>query len=395
VTSPLARPSRRFGCARRGRRGVVALLVIVAAVAILAIGSLALNASWLSGHKLELRRACEAAALAGAAQLLDPAPDAGDDEAAAARVAAATAQARAFFAANSSAVLKTGGPDPDVVAGWCADPTLPGQTLSAWTGAGPVNALFVRGVRRRSNGQAVGLLFGGLFSIHDAEPADAAVASMDQRVYGFRPVQFVTVPLVPLLAATTTVQWPSSVPAAAGDLPDNHSIDPHTRTVSAGPDSVPEITLRIPLAGGSLAADRVTGGWLLLGGDADYTAIPRQITAGVNSDDLAGLGGELALSAGGSLDVPAALTPDASQATALQAALLASRGQPRVWPLGSLSTGGSCQVTGFAAGCVVDCTVTADALEIVVQPCTIQTCTALLRSGTARNPWIGKLILNE
>ena len=66
--------------------------------------------------------------------------------------------------------------------------------------------------------------------------------------------------------------------------------------------------------------------------------------------------------------------------------------------MGSLVTVGSqpvCQVTGFVGGCVVDCSRTADCLIIVVQACTIQTCTGLLRSGTARNPWIGKLILNE
>jgi hypothetical protein len=51
-------------------------------------------------------------------------------------------------------------------------------------------------------------------------------------------------------------------------------------------------------------------------------------------------------------------------------------------------------VTGFAAGSVVDCSRNGNMMSIVVQACTIQTCTGLLRNGMARNPWIGKLILN-
>ena len=86
------------------------------------------------------------------------------------------------------------------------------------------------------------------------------------------------------------------------------------------------------------------------------------------------------------------------QAAALEQALLAIRGQKKIWPIGNLVTADnqtSCQVTGFVAGCVVDCQLDDDYLTIVVQACALQTCTGLMRSGTARNPWIGKLIMHE
>jgi hypothetical protein len=81
----------------------------------------------------------------------------------------------------------------------------------------------------------------------------------------------------------------------------------------------------------------------------------------------------------------------------LQSALMAIRGQKRVWPVGRLATvdgRASGQVSDFVAGCVVDCSLDGDSLSIVVEARSIQTCTGLLRGAAARNPWIGKLILN-
>jgi hypothetical protein len=383
------------------RRGAVAMLLPLVLTVLVGVGALALNLTWLSSHQTQLRQASEAAALAGAAQLLDPAPDAtpsAPDPAAAARVAAATVQAKAFFAANSAATLQTTSGNPDIVAGWSDDPTVPHGLVTPWTGVGPVNALSVRGIRRRNLGQGVLLWFGGLLGHKDAEPAAAATASMDQRICGFRPVGVVNVPMVPLLVAPTD-QWPSSVPGTATGLPDHYAVAPRTGTVGAGPDGVAEIALHVAVPGDSLPPGEANARWLALpAAPVDFASVGRQIAQGLSAGDLAAAGGELVLDPDDTVLSAADSAPNASETAALRTALLAIRGQKRIWPIGNLVTVGdetSCQVTGFVAGCVVDCTFDGESLDIVVQACTIQTCTGVLRSGMARNPWIGKLILNE
>jgi Flp pilus assembly protein TadG len=51
----------------RSRRGAVAILFPVVLTVLVAVGALALNLTWLSSHQAQLRQACEAGALAGAA----------------------------------------------------------------------------------------------------------------------------------------------------------------------------------------------------------------------------------------------------------------------------------------------------------------------------------------
>ena len=370
------------------RRGAMAMLLLGALVVLLGFSALALNLAWLTSHKVQLHRACQAAVLAGAVELLDPTVPPTPDVTAEARVAAAIAQARAFFAPNSSAILQTSGDSPDVVAGWCQDPTMPDAPVTQWTGTGPVNAISVRGVRRRSNGQAVVMWFGNIFGTSSAEPAAVAIASMDQRIYGFRPLDYVPVPMVPLMAPST-IQWPSGAVAAATGLSDDFSVDPRTGAVSSGPDQIAEVTLLAPAAATWLALSDVA---------TNFNTLVLQVSEGIVPMDLGNIGGQLALGTDGTLPVPAAAEPNLTQAEMLLAALSAIQGQKRIWPIGELETSGGqlfCRINGFVAGQVVDCSRSGTALTIVVQACTIQTCTGLLRSPMAINPWIGKLILNE
>jgi hypothetical protein len=390
----------RIGPAPNARRGAAVVLLLGALVVLLGVGALALNLTWLSTHQVELREACESAALAGAAELLDPAAGASviSNSAVADRVNTATDRALEFFSANSSVTVETTGSDPDMIAGWCDDPTEPGAEFTPWTGTGFVNSLSVRGVCRQSNGDAVLLWFGGLFGVGSAEPASAARASMDQRIYGFRPLEIVPAPVVPLLTPST-IRWPSGGAGTASGLPDHFSVHPRTGTVSGGADGIAEITLLAPLASGTLPSGQPGANWLrLLPGAMDYRVLATQVAAGLTANDLTALGSQFALGSDNTLLVPPAPAPGEAEGDVLLTALLAIRGKRRVWPLGGTVTVNgqlSCQVTGFAAGCVVDCSRNSNYLTIVVQATTFQTCTGLLRSGTARNPWIGKLILNE
>lgn len=398
------------------------VLLLLGLAVFLAFAALALNLTWLSCQQVRLRQACQSAALAGAAELMDPAPDVpltADavvetasgvvDPLTAARVASAQQQALSF-AARNGAILQSSAngapasdPGEDLVAGWVDDPPTPGSDFKPWSGTEPVNSLLVRAVRRRSRGDAVTLWFGSLFGIADAEPAAAARASIDQRVYGFRPAGHVRVPLVPLLVFSGS-RWPSSVPGAEAGGEDSYWVDPRTGEVQPGADGIGEITLRTGLAWvappGDQAAAQQNACWLCLTGDkANPGPLTQQVLQSLAAGDLVALGGQFALGDGGGLPLAAAPAAVAGQLAGLQQALLAIRGQKRIWPLGSLvapADQGECRVEGFAAGCVVDCRQeTESSLAVVVQPCTLRTCTALVGSGAARNPWIGKLILSE
>ncbi len=396
----MPRFSKRIRPASAPRRGIVAIFLIVALVALIGVGALAMNLTWLTSHQVQLRQACEAAALAGATQLFDPAPGAPAsvaDPAAEARVIAAKEQARIYFTPNSRATLQTTGASSDMIVGWCENPTSPHAAFTVWTGTGPVNSLTIRGMRRRAYNQAVTLWFGSFFGASYAEPVAVARATMDQRVYGFRPLEYVAVPMMPLVTPAA-VSWPSGAPGSAGSLPDHYTIDERTRAVSAGPDGIAEITLQIPLAGGATPSGADSGWLWLLGGTTNFVWLGAQVEVGLETVDLPNVGGQIALGTDGAVSLPAAASPDATQADRLLSAMMSIRGQKRIWPLGQMdATAGqpAYRVTGFAAGSIVDCSRNANTLTIVVQGGTIQTCTGLLRSGMARNPWIGKLILNE
>jgi hypothetical protein len=396
-----ARIPKRIHPASNERRGVVAALLLMTLVVLIGVGALALNWTWLTSHKVQLQRACEAAVLAGAAQLLDPTAGVTPptpNVAAEARVAAAKEQARAFFTPNSNTILQTTGLNPDIVAGWCENPTQPNAAVTPWTGTGSVNTLSVRGVRRRSNGQGVTMWFGNFFGVSSAEPAASATASMDQRIYGFRPLEYVPVPMVPLMVPSN-VQWPSGAVGTTSGMSDNYTVAPRTGAVSTGPDQVAEVTFYAPLTGGTTPPGQTAATWLRFPDLANnYDVLALQVRDGIEDVDLQGIGGEIALGIDGTYSIPAAAAPNVAQADQLVSTLLAIRGQKRIWPVGSLVAGdnqSTCRITGFVAGCVVNCTRNDSSLTIVVQGCTLQTCTGLLRTGMARNPWIGKVVLNQ
>jgi hypothetical protein len=378
------------------------VFLLVTLVVFIGVGALALNWTWMSSHQFHLQRACEAAVLAGAAELLDPTAGTTPplpDTAAQARIAAATERARTFFTPNSNTILQTTGPDSDIVAGWCETPTEPRAIVKRWAGTGPVNSVSVRAVRRRSNNQAIVMWFGNLFGQSDAEPAAAATASMDQRIYGFRPLEYLAIPMVPLMVSTGTL-WPSGGVGVAAGMADNYTVAPRTGAVSAGPDQIGEITIYTPLQGGTTPPNQALGTWIRFPNLAnDYILLAGQIQLGIDDAELHTMGGQLALAPTNNiLNIPAVNAPTVSQADPLVAALLAIRGKKRIWPIGNLVAGvdgPTCQITGFVAGRVVNCSRDNAAIAIVVQGCTLQTATGLLRNNMARNPWIGKIILNQ
>jgi hypothetical protein len=394
---------------RQPRRGTVSGIVVVSLPLLVAVLGLALELALVSHVQIQLQGACDAAALAGASELMDIRvlnPDA--DHNAGDRSHSARLTALRYMRANGGDAHcvvfdASAGNDPfgDLVAGWIEHPTDPDSPFVIGQGAEQCNTLQVRAQRTRQRGNPVPLWLGQLVRVAHADVAAVARATVDRRVYGFRPIGSTSVPVIPLTAleADTRDSWSTQAFASsvAGEN-DRYSVDYRTGEVADGPDGIPEV--RLATAGEAEFQEGESGN---LGGLAfrhaswDLQRIQRQILHGLSADDLSQFGGQLALDADGTLCVPGLDDPAARWAEALASI----RGANRIWPLHRATTQQErlCyQLAGFAAGRMVHVEWQDGQLIVIVQPSVLATRTALvrtLRPGESPNPWIGKLFLTH
>ena len=241
-----------------------------------------------------------------------------------------------------------------------------------------------------------------------------ARATFDQRVYGFRPVHDVAVPLLPLVQVIAAPLKSADRPgtdrseclarwmAAARGAGDGYAVDARIPTVRAGRDGTGELHLQLrPTGRTSDAPVDHLAVWMSLDARRDPESCRRQILCGMGAEDLKEMGGRIEL---GDL-VPAAWihsAMDRGSEMPLLESLRQIRGKKRVWPVltpiasEGAERGGGYEFVGFVAGCVVDCCAGADGeMSIVVQPMPLQTCTALVGPGVPINPWIGKLAMTQ
>ncbi|HUT09538.1 MAG TPA: pilus assembly protein TadG-related protein [Thermoguttaceae bacterium] len=435
--TPLWRNPRR--ARRRPREGSSSLVLVFALGTVFALIALALNSASVSNHRVQLQAACEAAALAGAAELMDPGhlyidpghlyidveqhgstsgDPASDHLSAAQRIAGARQRAIRFAAHNGVAgkplllaANETNDAGGDLVVGWVEDPTSLDSQWVPWTGTGPVNSLRVQAARSHLRGNPVTLWFGRILGVSDTDVVSSARATVDQRVYGFRPMGHVRVPLVPIVLLSldgASVQTSQTSARTAPGRTDRFTVDPLSGDVRQGQDGIGEIELRVRLVAESSAESAAesaaqAGNASLLsfnGHGPDYALLREQIVQGLTAEDLETLGGELALDQDGRLRLSGIDLSNTGQLNKLGQMLLDVRGQKRIWPTGKRGSdwrnNAVCEIEGFMAGSVVDGYLETDAcLTIVVQPCLLQTCTALVGTGKDRNPWIGKLVLDR
>lgn len=380
--------------------------------------ALALDTALVLFQGRQLQTACESAALAGAAELMDPIAltpaglthwlaTAGGTAFATdhqhALHTAAYARATAYAAANRAGgrpvelqAALDGSAASDVVTGVVYDPTSVDDPLIA-TSAGPglrSNSLLVRTSRATERGNPVTLWFGQMLGISDLDLTASARATLDNRVVGLRPAGHVRVPLVPLVVLAGddgSNEWmrQATEPCQAGKN-DRISAHPSRPQIGPGSDGIPEIELTLALDDAHLESCNARLVAISGGAAASADDLRRQLLAGYHQQDLAACGGAVALTS-----VLPVVPAGAIDSTGIASAVDLVCGQRRVWLLGSETAEGSCLLTGFAAGQSISVVREPGQLRITIQPCQLITCTACTGVAGPANPWIGKLLRSE
>jgi hypothetical protein len=407
----MLRPSLSLQKSSRGtRRGLASSLLLVSLVLTLGLLGLAVELSLVQHVQLQLQDAADAAALAGAPELFDRSvlypgqkPDIKAD------IEKAFATARKWAAENVAAgdLVRLGDSrafaDEDLTAGWLAEPLNRREPMIEWPQTKQVNTLRVHAERSHRRGNPVRMIMARMAGLGSADVEGEAWATIDQRVYGFRPQMDGVIPVIPVSvpAYGESVGWfdQATQPALAGTT-DRFSWDEHTGTVKEGPDGIPEIevTFQIDSQEASVSPSTI----LLWIGDApaanEHRAL-RQCRDGITQTDLVDYNEQLALDKELSLWVPGTSEMSAE----LVECLKNLTGDVRVWPLFNSIDDQSdplrCQLTNFGAGGIVD--VRADdqgLIQVRVQPTVMVVSTALvrpLRKNQQPNPWIAKLFLTH
>jgi hypothetical protein len=435
----------------RRRRGISTLALILSFGVIFSLIALAVDIGLLVQRQQQLKTAGEAAALAGALDLFDspanqPAPQ---------KLAAARAFTLRYAAANSftpqplqldANLLNK--PRGDIVLGSVDPLTLAGPFLPAsekTLGQVVNNAWLVRTRHSQAGGRGPILFFGSLVGVPSSDIYTESIAAVERRVVGYQPAGVAPIPMLPLLAESSLWQPrdlglqsdgspANQAPEGEGEAgsanssskasgQDRFFVDPSSGLVGSGSDGIPEIELVIKIGGQSSGGNssggdqkspgQQAGGDFQLGrpipshvlqiGDSVQNSASQsagsQILNGLWTQDLLAVGGQVVVGSqwtcldGG----PQATETDWQE---IQAALHAIVGQPRLLMLGEVQSSGKPQkspktakVVNFSAGVVVDSLLSEGSITIRIQPVVLNSCTALVSSGTNPNPWVGKILL--
>jgi len=229
------------------RRGSIVPLVAFALVAVLGALALVVDRLWIDAARVELRRAAESAALAGARALAD------DDRLKTTVTPEELAEAAAWSAVMMARTNRVAGRplelsfEEDVAVGQYATSETTGETRFLTETADP-RTVVVRPMLLRSRNNPVALLVTALHGPTVAELSFRVEASVDNRVYGVRPLLDTRVPVLPIaiLRRETTNErrpnWQTDIVQRGGG--DRAGYDLGTRLPTTEADGIHEIELR-------------------------------------------------------------------------------------------------------------------------------------------------------
>jgi hypothetical protein len=343
----------------RLRRGSALTLTAIALVPLLGMAALALDWGRLCVAKAELQRAADAAAMAGAWELLDAsAPGSGMDAVDAAE--AARDAAIEYAALNESFGQRLRLPRADVHAGFLA----PGEELQT---ASPerFNAVQVRLRRDKESNGAVAMFFAGIIGTREAATSASATAMFMDDIAGFAaPADGSNLPILPFALDSET--WRSAV---SGEGTDEWRWDPAAEAFVRGSDGIPEFNM-YPEDAGSPG----NRGTVNIGRKSNSTRdIARQITDGVSAEDLEFHDGRLEFDDSGELR----LSGDPGISAGFKDELSSIKGEGRVIPvfreLEGSGGAGVYTITEWAGIRVAEVQLTGGEKRVVVQAAKVLT----------------------
>ena len=357
------------------RRGVIIPLVAALMVVLFGFIAFSVDIGYIAKSRQELQTAADAAALAGANQLLNRSALQGSYSTTA-TIAAVQTSAQQYAAQNASAGVSVqlnansandaGG---DIVCGTIANPRDPSGTFVA--SASPVfNAVQITAHRNSQTNGSLRLFFANMLGTTFADLSATATAVNDQNIQGFKigASGAQTSKLLPFALDVDT--WSQVV---AGSGPDAYTYVPATQSVGSGSDGITEVNL--------YPYNKLTAGnfgTVNLGQSNNGTSIlDRQILNGPNASDLAGLGGQVALGSDGTLDLVGNPGISAGMSSSLQSII----GQPRIIllyqsPVQGNGANAQYTIVGFAGVIIADVQLKGGNKSVTIQPEIVQDPTA-------------------
>lgn len=408
-----AGPTRRIG--RPRRPGGVTAFLLVASVVLLGALAIAVDYAYVWQSRQELQNSADAAALAAVASLVDDDYLLGDPARTKLLMDVGRARAVRFAALNPvqgrPLVLganPTNDRNGDIVFGRVATP-LSRTFIAAENVTDPnnlfltrLNAVIVHVKRTRAGGNPLRTLVGFGLALRSADVQVVAAATLDQDVYGFRPVGGRPVPLAPIAlrsdpAGNDPRSWENQV--ARGQGPDVYRFDRASHALVPDPvgDGLHEFTVTLAPPGGP---DNQANGALIQIGTT--TPAAQQLRQGVSAADIGGqfaLDGTNRLVVAGSVEAPA---PGSQPDEDLRAALeeLRASGAQRAWPLYVSAGGGEVELAGFVAARVAAVGPAGQPLSFTLQPTFLATPSALtdvarrgVNGAAVPNPYIARIRL--
>jgi len=319
------------------RRGVSFAFVAVGIVMLLGMAALTVDVGMIYRARAESQASADAAAMAGAWELLDRDRLSGDgnmtEELAAARAEAIQTAARNLVINEGPDVDANSGNGSggDLVVGYLEDPNDPDAALT-FTNPNEYNTVVVRVRRDAVRNGPIDLFFAPVFGHLTSEVSAEAWATFKDGVVGYQPTdQTGNADLLPFALHRNSWQNLLDGVFTAGD---NYTYNSATGAVSAGADGIPELNLYPGGGAGQLPPGNF--GTVDIGPSNNSTAdLSRQIRYGVSQEDLEVFGGELVLGADGTLE----LNGDTGLSAGVKDDLEAIKGQPRAIPIFSAVSG--------------------------------------------------------
>lgn len=278
------------------RRGAIVPMVIVALLVVLMGVTLVLDQLWLSGARVELQTAAEAAALHAARCLVSDEslrhPVLKDRHLEKVREAAADLASENIVVGERVALDAS--EEGDVRVGVLVHDEAMGTDRFLETNHRPTTVV-VHPKLSRYGGNPVVLFFGGLTGHPFGDVSVTAEATADNRVCGFRPLEGTTIPALPLaiLAADPAGQrqdtWHEQIIKNRGG--DRFGWDADLGRITETGDGIPEIVLRGADEEKHAAGTNVR--WIDIGSGLDTDKLMNQVRRGWSKDDLTRHGGEL------------------------------------------------------------------------------------------------------